>query len=61
MEKATFIWKIKLSRPCTFDNDSDLMQFLTCTDVRIQKYSSMFGLPWENTMVYKKDECSDMA
>ena len=61
MEKGTFIWKIKLSRPWTFDNDSDFMQFLICTDVRIHKYSSMFGLPWENTMVYKKDECSDMA
>ena len=36
MEKVTYIWKIKLSRPWTFDNDSDFVQFLTSTDVRIQ-------------------------
>ena len=72
MEKVTYIWKIKLSRPWTFGNDSDSVQFLTSTDVRIQKYSSMFGFPWKSiggfpwksigefSMVYKKMS-ADMA
>ena len=37
-----YIKKIMLSRPWTFDNDSDFVQFLTSNDVRIRKYSSMF-------------------
>ena len=32
MEKVTYIWKIKLSRPWTFDNVSDFVSFLTSTD-----------------------------
>ena len=51
MEKVTYIWKIKLSQPWTFDNDSDLMQLRTSTDVQIRKYSSMFGFPWKNPSV----------
>ena len=35
----------------TFANDSDLVHFLTSTDVRIRKYSSMFGFPWKNPSV----------
>ena len=27
---------------------SDFVQFLTSPDVRIRKYSSMFGFPWKN-------------
>ena len=42
------IWKIELSQPWTFDDDSDCMQFLTSTDVRGRKYWSMFGFPWKN-------------
>ena len=52
MEKVTYnIWKIKLSRPWTFDNDSDFVQLLTSTDVWIWKYSSMFGFPTKNPSV----------
>ena len=58
MEKVSYIWKIKLSRPWT-------VQFLTSTDVRIRNYSSMFGFPWKNPSVnsqwYIKNECSDVA
>ena len=42
------IWKIELSQPWTFDDDSDCLQFLTSTDVRGRKYWSMFGFPWKN-------------
>ena len=31
--------------PFTQKNHSDFVQFLTSTDVRIRKYSSMFGFP----------------
>ena len=48
-----------------FHNHSDFLQFLTSTDVRIRKYSSMFGFPWKNLSVnsqwYIKNECSDVA
>ena len=43
------IWKIELSQPWTFDDDSDCVQLLlTSTDVRGRKYWSMFGFPWKN-------------
>ena len=66
MEKVTYVWKIKLSRPWTFDNDSGKLRvILTSTDDPIQKYSSMFGFPLTNPPVnsqrYIKNECSDMA
>ena len=65
MEKVTYIWKIKHSRPRTFHNHSGFVQFLTSTDVRIRKYSSMFGFLWKNPSVnsqwYIKNECSDVA
>ena len=51
MEKVTYIWKIKISRPWTFDNDPDFVQFLTSTDVQILKCSPMFGFPWNNPSV----------
>ena len=54
MEKVTHIWKIKLSRPWTFDNDSDFVQFLTSTDVWIQKYSPMFGFHWKRPSVFSQ-------
>ena len=57
MGEVTYIWKIKLSRRWTFNSDSDLqlqfaiVQLFTSTDVRIQKYSSMFGFLWKNPSV----------
>ena len=30
--KVTYIWKVKLSRPWTFGNDSEFMSFLNSTD-----------------------------
>ena len=56
MEKVTYIWKIKLSGPWTFENDSDFVQFLTSTDVRIRKYAllSLEKSIGEFSMVYIK-------
>ena len=51
MKKVTIIKKTKLPRPWTCDDDSDFVQFLTSTDVRIRKYSSMFGFPRKNPSV----------
>ena len=57
MKKVTYIWKIKLSGPWTFEKDSDFVQFLTSTDVRIRKYvrlSLELKSIGEFSMVYKK-------
>ena len=43
--------KKKLSRPWAFDNDPDFVSLLTSSDVRIRKYSSMFGFSWTNPLV----------
>ena len=44
---------------------ADSVSFLTSTDDRIQKYSSMFGFSWTNPSVnsqcYIKNVCSDVA
>ena len=34
---------------------ADSVSFLTPTDDRIQKYSSMFGFPWTNPLVSLKN------
>ena len=46
MEKD-YVWKINLSSTMMY---ADSMSFLTFTDDRIQKYSSMFGFPWTNPL-----------
>ena len=44
---------------------ADSVSFLTSTDDRVQKYSSMFGFSWTNTSMnsqwYIKNVCSDVA
>ena len=44
---------------------ADSVSFLTSTDDRVQKYSSMFGFSWTNlsmnTQWYIKNVCSDVA
>ena len=35
MEKVTYIWKIKLSQPLIFDNDSDFVKFFTSIDAEL--------------------------
>ena len=43
----------------------DSVSFLTSTDDRVQKYSSMFGSSWTNpsmnSQLYIKNVCSDVA
>ena len=41
MEKVTYIWKIKLSRPSAFDNDSRTLRVISylTSDDQIQQYS----------------------
>ena len=48
MEKDTYVWKIKLPSTMIY---TDSVSFLTSTNDRIQKYSSMFGFPWTNPSV----------
>ena len=44
---------------------ADSVSFLTSTDDRVQKYSSMFGFSWANPSMncqwYIKNVCSDMG
>ena len=44
---------------------ADSVSFLTSTDDRVQKYSSMFGFSWTNLSMnsqwYIKNVCSDVA
>ena len=44
---------------------ADSVSFLTSTDDRVQKYSSMFGFSWTspsmNSQLYIKNVCSDVA
>ena len=44
---------------------ADSVSFLTSTDDRVQKYSSMFGFSWTNPSMnsqwYIKHVCSDVA
>ena len=59
MEKATYAWKNKISLAMIY---ADSVSFFTSIDDRIQKYSSMFGFPWVNSLWYiKKNEYSAMA
>ena len=52
MEKVTYVWKIKLPLTMIY---ADSVSFLTSTDDRIQKYSSMsVAFPAWTNMVYKK-------
>ena len=50
--------------PSTMIHD-DSVSFLTSTDDRVQKYSSMFGFSWTNpsmnSQCYIKNVCSDVA
>ena len=47
MKKVRYIGKSSVldREPLTQDNYSDFVQFLTSTEVRIRKYSLMFGFP----------------
>ena len=44
---------------------ADSVSFLTSTDDRVQKYSSMFGFSWTNpsmnSQLYIENVCSDVA
>ena len=58
MENVTYIWKIKLSRPWTFDNVSDFVSFLTSTDssnseVFVDVWLSLDESIGEFSMAYK--------
>ena len=67
MEKVTIFGKSSVldREPSTQYNHSDFVQFLTSTDVRIQKYFVDVWLPGKNPSVnsqwYIKNDCSDVA
>ena len=59
MEKVTYVWKIKLPLTMIY---ADSVSFLTSTDDRIQKYSSMsVAFPGsKNLKLSPKIKCFDL-
>ena len=67
MEKVTYMFgkSSSLDLETSTMIHADSVSFLTSTDDRIQKYSSLFGFSWTNQSVnsqyYIKNVCSGVA
>ena len=67
MEKVTYMFgkSSSLDLETSTMIHADSVSFLTSTDDRIQKYSSLFGFSWTNPSVnsqyYIKNVCSGVA